>query len=79
MRPSQHRADFSHLVGMMESLVATVSLAQVPGGWGCVYCMGGSGGAGGHLGEKSDFGSVSFDSEMPVGHPRDDCLTFSFL
>ena len=33
--------------------------------------VGGPGGGGGNLGERSDFGSVSFDSGMRVGHPRD--------
>lgn len=47
-------------------------LTLVPGGWGCIYCVEGPGGIGGNLGKKSVFGSVSFGSEMPVGHPRED-------
>lgn len=45
--------------------------------------VGGAGGGGGNLGERSDFGSVSFDSGMRVGHSKrrhPSCrLTFSFL
>lgn len=39
--------------------------------WGCIYCVEDPGGGGGNLGEESDFGSVSFDSGMPVGHLRE--------
>lgn len=64
-------AQISSLRGMKESPVTTTSLTSVPGGWGCIYCVGDPGGVGGNLGEKRDFGSVSFDLGMPVGYLRE--------
>ena len=45
----------SSLRGTKESLVTIINLTYVPGGWGCIYCVGDPGGVGGNLGEKSDF------------------------
>lgn len=61
----------SSLRGMKGSLVTIMSLTWGLGAWGCIYCVEDPGGGRGNLGEESDFGSVSFDSGMPVGHLRE--------
>lgn len=54
----------------------------MPGEWRYTECAGGPGGVRGNLGEKSDFGSVSFVSGLSAGYPREASPllpAFSFL